>query len=74
MRARGAHTITVTNVPNLYKGHHKSMGDVITVPSNGPLTNILCVLPLQLLAYELSILRGINPDRPRHLAKTVTVD
>jgi len=74
VRARGAHTITVTNLPNLYKTHEKSMGDVIVVPSNGPLTSILCVLPLQLLAYELSLLRGNNPDRPRHLAKTVTVD
>ena len=73
VRARGAHTITVTNVPNVFKGR-KNMGDVILVPSNGPMTSILCVLPLQLLAYELSILRGINPDRPRHLAKTVTVD
>jgi len=74
VRARGAHCITITNVPNLYKGHAKSMGDVIYVPANGPLTNVLCVLPLQLLAYELSLLRMGNPDRPRHLAKTVTVD
>lgn len=73
VRARGAHTITVTNAVNLFKGR-KNMGDVIQVPSNGPMTSILCVIPLQLLAYELSILRGINPDRPRHLAKTVTVD
>jgi len=73
VRARGAHTITVTNVANIFKGR-KNMGDVIHVPSNGPTTMILCVLPLQLLAYELSMLRGINPDRPRHLAKTVTVD
>jgi glucosamine--fructose-6-phosphate aminotransferase (isomerizing) len=73
VRARGAHTITVTNASGLFKGR-KNMGDIIVVPSNGPMTCVLCVLPLQLLAYELSILRGINPDRPRHLAKTVTVD
>jgi len=73
VRARGAHTITVTNASNLFKGR-KNMGDIILVPSAGPMTSILCVLPLQLLAYELSLLRGINPDRPRHLAKTVTVD
>jgi glucosamine--fructose-6-phosphate aminotransferase (isomerizing) len=72
VRARGAHTITVTNIANIFKG--KKMGDVIRVPTDGPLTSILCVVPLQLLAYELSIMRGINPDRPRHLAKTVTVD
>jgi len=73
VRARGAHTITVTNLPNIFKSR-KNMGDVITVPNNGPMTHILCVIPLQLLAYELSVQRGINPDRPRHLAKTVTVD
>jgi len=73
VRARGAFTITVTNATNLFKGR-KNMGEVIIVPNNGPMSSILCVIPLQLLAYELSILRGINPDRPRHLAKTVTVD
>ena len=32
------------------------------------------VVPFQLIAYELSILFGRNPDRPRNLAKAVTVD
>lgn len=50
------------------------LGPVVHVPSNGLLTSILTVIPLQLLAYELSLLNGVNPDRPRHLAKTVTVD
>lgn len=35
---------------------------------------ILQVVPLQLLAYKLSIAKGINPDRPKNLAKTLTVD
>jgi len=50
------------------------MIDVIRIPSNGVLTCLLAVLPLQLIAYELSVLRGINPDRPRNIAKTVTTD
>ena len=49
-------------------------GDIIVIPSNGILTSVLAVLPLQLIAYELSIGRGIDPDRPRNLAKSVTVD
>ena len=35
---------------------------------------ILSVIPLQLLAYYTSIARGNNPDKPRNLAKSVTVE
>lgn len=72
--ARCSEVITITNIPNIWKGYTKDMGDVITIPSNGILTALLAVIPLQFIAYELSILKQINPDRPRHLAKTVTVD
>ena len=48
--------------------------NVISVPSNGMLTALIAVVPLQMIAYELAILRGINPDTPRNLAKAVTVD
>jgi len=72
--ARGAWPITITNIPNIWKNYAKPMGDVIAIPSNGVLTSLLAVVPLQLIAYELSVLKGNNPDRPRHLAKTVTVD
>jgi len=74
VQARGSPVITITNIPNIWKGYTKDMGDVIEIPSNGILTALLAVIPLQFIAYELSILKGINPDRPRHLAKTVTVD
>jgi len=72
--ARGAYPITITNIHDVWKGYSKNMGDVVYIPSNGVLTALLAVIPLQLIAYELSVLKGINPDRPRHLAKTVTVD
>lgn len=72
--ARCSEVITITNIPNIWKGYTKDMGEVITIPSNGILTALLAVIPLQFIAYELSILKHINPDRPRHLAKTVTVD
>ena len=48
---------------------------VIYIPqSSGPITPLLTVLPLQLLAYHIATLRGCNVDRPRNLAKSVTVE
>lgn len=38
------------------------------------ITPIIYIVPLQLLAYHLAVLRGNNPDRPRNLAKSVTVE
>jgi glucosamine--fructose-6-phosphate aminotransferase (isomerizing) len=49
--------------------------DLIVLPQAGPLLNpLLAVLPLQLLAYRLSLARGYDPDFPRNLSKTLTVD
>ena len=48
--------------------------DPLVIPRNGPLTALTGVLPLQFLAYEIAVLKGINPDVPRNLAKAVTVD
>lgn len=48
---------------------------VITVPKTVPLLQpILSTIPLQLFAYYVSTSRGFNPDRPRNLAKSVTVE
>uniref|UniRef100_A0A0H5QI91 Glutamine--fructose-6-phosphate aminotransferase [isomerizing] n=1 Tax=Spongospora subterranea TaxID=70186 RepID=A0A0H5QI91_9EUKA len=71
VRARGAHTIIVTDNPSLAAD---IADDAIFIPSNGPLTALLGVVPLQLLAYELAVARGIDPDKPKNLAKAVTVD
>eukprot|EP01112_Ceratiomyxa_fruticulosa_P018570 TRINITY_DN5967_c0_g2_i1.p1 TRINITY_DN5967_c0_g2~~TRINITY_DN5967_c0_g2_i1.p1 ORF type:complete len:650 (-),score=110.85 TRINITY_DN5967_c0_g2_i1:327-2276(-) len=71
VRARGAYTLVITNQPSLAKG---VANDTIIIPSNGILTALLAIIPLQLIAYELAVLRGIDPDRPRNLAKAVTVD
>jgi glucosamine--fructose-6-phosphate aminotransferase (isomerizing) len=38
------------------------------------LAPLLAILPLQLLAYYIARLRGLNVDQPRNLAKTVTVE
>ncbi len=49
--------------------------DVIYIPqASGPITPLLAVIPLQLLAYHIATLRGCNVDRPRNLAKSVTVE
>ena len=49
--------------------------DLIVLPQAGPLLNpLLAALPLQLLAYRLSLARGYDPDFPRNLSKTLTVD
>jgi len=45
----------------------------IPIPDVGAASPIVSVVPMQLLAYYLAILRGYNPDRPRNLAKSVTV-
>jgi len=49
--------------------------DVITLPAASPeVSSLLSVLPLQLLAYHMSVARGYDPDFPRNLSKTLTVD
>jgi glucosamine--fructose-6-phosphate aminotransferase (isomerizing) len=47
----------------------------IEIPeTEDPLTPLLSVIPLQLLAYHIAVLRGCNVDQPRNLAKSVTVE
>ena len=48
--------------------------NIIYIPENKTFSFLLSIIPLQLLAYELSLERGFNPDLPRNLAKVVTVD
>ena len=45
----------------------------IKVPEMEELNPIIQIIPMQVLAYELAVLRGLDPDRPRNLAKSVTV-
>jgi len=41
---------------------------------NAQISALLGVLPLQLLSYHMSVMRGFDPDFPRNLSKTLTVD
>jgi glucosamine--fructose-6-phosphate aminotransferase (isomerizing) len=49
--------------------------DYLVIPEAGRfLSPILLTLPAQLISYHMSVARGIDPDRPRNLSKTLTVD
>ena len=48
--------------------------NTIIIPYNETFRHLLSVIPMQLLAYELSLMNGLNPDMPRNLAKVVTVE
>jgi glutamine---fructose-6-phosphate transaminase (isomerizing) len=72
-RARGAQVIAIATDGNEDIQHHAD--DVIYVPKSPAfLQAVLAILPLQLLAYRIARLRGLNVDQPRNLAKTVTVE
>ena len=72
-RARGAHVIAIATDGNEDIQYHAD--DVIYVPKTPAfLQAVLAILPLQLLAYRIARLRGLNVDQPRNLAKTVTVE
>ncbi|HEY7195689.1 MAG TPA: glutamine--fructose-6-phosphate transaminase (isomerizing) [Gaiellaceae bacterium] len=73
VRARGAQVIAIATDGNEDVQHHAD--DVIYVPRTHEfLQAALAVVPLQLLAYRIARLRGLNVDQPRNLAKTVTVE
>lgn len=67
LRARGASVIGIAPEPN------KIFDEWIPIPSLGLATPIASLIPIQLLAYHLAVARGNDPDRPRNLAKSVTV-
>lgn len=68
--SRHAITIVITteNKKQEYKGH------VIVIPENKSYGELLSVIVLQMIAYKLSMFKGINPDMPKNLAKVVTVE
>ena len=73
VRARGAQVVAIATDGNEDIQHHAD--DVVYVPRSHPfLQAALAVIPLQLLAYRIARLRGMNVDQPRNLAKTVTVE
>ena len=76
-KARGAAVIVLTDAPpESFDGILDEASDaVIPVPRAHPLLMpIPMVVPLQLLAYHIAVLRGCDVDQPRNLAKSVTVE
>ena len=73
VRARGAEVVAIATDGNEDIQHHAD--DVVFVPRTHPfLQAALAVIPLQLIAYRIARLGGMNVDQPRNLAKTVTVE
>src|SRR4051794_484912 len=72
VRVRGAHVIAVASEGTDLSEHAE---ETLAVPATDwMLQPLLAVIPLQLLAYRIARLRGLNVDQPRNLAKTVTVE
>jgi glucosamine--fructose-6-phosphate aminotransferase (isomerizing) len=72
VKVRGAHTIVIAEEDARLRAN---ADDVIILPKSDPqIAALLGVLPLQLLAYHMSVIRGFDPDFPRNLSKTLTVD
>jgi glutamine---fructose-6-phosphate transaminase (isomerizing) len=72
VKARGGRIIVITDAPAAFR----SKSDVIIVvpPTHPALMPFVNVIPLQLLAYHVAVLKGCDVDQPRNLAKSVTVE
>lgn len=74
VKSRGAKILSITNENNAEKISQIS-DDVLYVPNSCEMTApSLAVVPLQLLSYHIAKLRGCDIDKPRNLAKSVTVE
>jgi glucosamine--fructose-6-phosphate aminotransferase (isomerizing) len=72
VKARGGMVIAVTDAPASLRDKVDGM---IEVPSTHPvLSPFVNVIPLQLLAYHVAVMKGCDVDQPRNLAKSVTVE
>lgn len=73
-KARGASTLLVCP-QSFYEDAKGGADEIWTIPDSDDLvTPILAIMPMQLLAYHCAIMRGRDVDKPRNLAKSVTVE
>ena len=73
VKTRGAFVMAVTNEGNL--DVEKAADYVVYIPeTNRFFTNSLAIVPLQLFGYYVAVGRGCDVDKPRNLAKSVTVE
>ena len=72
-KARGAYLIAITDLTS--EAVLNSVDFVISIPkTEAHFSGILAVIPLQLLGYYISVAKGLDVDKPRNLAKSVTVE
>jgi glucosamine--fructose-6-phosphate aminotransferase (isomerizing) len=73
VNARGAYSIIIAKED--FDIERDTYKDIIKIPSSHPiLMPLLAVIPLQLISYEVAKLKGYDIDKPRNLAKSVTVE
>ncbi len=73
VKTRGAYVLAVTNDDNLEM--EKTADRVIYIPKTSPyFSNSLAIIPLQLFGYYVAVGKGLDVDKPRNLAKSVTVE
>ena len=73
VRSRGAKCFAVTTED--ISVEEDDFAQILSVPKTHPLfAGSLLVVPLQFLSYQVSLLKGLDPDKPRNLAKSVTVE
>lgn len=72
IKARNGHIWLVTNEN---KKKFAPFDTILSYPNwSTPLSAVTSIIPLQLLAYQTAVAKGLNPDQPRNLAKSVTVE
>jgi glucosamine--fructose-6-phosphate aminotransferase (isomerizing) len=72
VKVRGARTIVIAEDDERLRANGD---DLLALPkSDANISALLAVIPLQMLAYHMSVMRGFDPDFPRNLSKTLTVD
>lgn len=72
IKSRGGYVITV--VESTVSINLTNIDLSVSIPSHGKLTSLLSIVIFQLISYYTALYRKYNPDKPRNLAKTVTVD
>lgn len=73
VKSRGAQTLVITQDDSGY--FSDTADDIIAIPKiSADFAPLLTVIPAQLFAYYCAVLRGNDPDKPRNLAKSVTVE
>jgi glucosamine--fructose-6-phosphate aminotransferase (isomerizing) len=72
VKVRGARTIVIAEADERLRAN---ADDLLELPkSDANICPLLGVIPLQMLSYHMSVMRGFDPDFPRNLSKTLTVD